>query len=143
MVPALLGERSLECAPARVFQEHAEGVAQVACAAVGRQFDRPVAGAVPRAGKPGAEPCRGRASRARSRAAQSAARSPKPASPRVPSRDSCAAARSADVSSAATASPCCRIYPATVSRVLTAPIAEAAVSTEASGLPRSLSFLSR
>src|ERR1022692_4883099 len=33
VLPALLGERPLESAPALVFGEHAEGVAQVACAA--------------------------------------------------------------------------------------------------------------
>ena len=58
VLPALLGERSLECAPVRILQEHAEGVAQVAPATACGQFDRPVAGRALRAGEPGAEPCR-------------------------------------------------------------------------------------
>src|ERR1022692_3919972 len=49
VLPALLGERPLEYALVRVFQEHAEGVAQVARAVAGRAL---------RAGEPGAEPCR-------------------------------------------------------------------------------------
>ena len=58
VLPALLGERPLEGAPARVFGERAEGTAQVARAAARGQFDRPVAGRALRAGEPGAEPCR-------------------------------------------------------------------------------------
>src|ERR1017187_4045493 len=38
--------------------------------------------------------------------------------------------------SVVTRSPCSRIYPETMSRVLAAPIAAAALRTEASGLPR-------
>src|SRR2546429_5960771 len=58
VLPALLGERPLEGAPALVSQELAEGAAQVACATARGQLDRPVAGRVLRAGEPGAEPCR-------------------------------------------------------------------------------------
>lgn len=86
---------------------------------------------------------RGRASRARSRAAQSAARSPKPASAGRPSPGRPVAARSAGISSAVTASGCCRRYAATVVRVLAVPVAAAAVSTDASGLPRLSRPLSR
>jgi hypothetical protein len=85
----------------------------------------------------------GRASRARSRAAQSEARPPKPASSRAPAQESSAAARSADISSAVTASACSRIYPDAASRLPGAPIATVAVTTEASGLPRLPNSLSR
>lgn len=40
MLPALFGERPLQRPPARVFQEYAESVAQVARAAARGQSDR-------------------------------------------------------------------------------------------------------
>jgi hypothetical protein len=58
VLPALLGERSLEGPSALVIQERAEGTAQVAGAAARGQFDRPVAGCAAQAVQPAAEPCR-------------------------------------------------------------------------------------
>src|SRR2546429_364195 len=52
VLPALLGERPFEGAPALVPQELAEGTAQVACATARRQLDRPVAGRPPRTCRP-------------------------------------------------------------------------------------------
>ena len=132
VLPALFGERPFEGAPALVFEEFAESAAQPACAAARGQFDRPVAGRTLRPGEPGAEPRRAVGGQVT-----------EPAPPRAPPRDSSAAARSAGISSAVTASPCFLTYPKTVSRVLAAPIAAAAVSTEASGPARSRSFSSR
>jgi hypothetical protein len=140
VLPALLGERPFERAPVRVFQEHAEGVAQVTRAAACGQFDRPVAGRPPRAGEPSAQPCRAVGGQVAEAGIAACAVPPRVPSP---SPGSSAAARSAGISSAVTASPGRRIYPDTVSRVSAAPVAAAAISTEASGLPRSPSFLSR
>jgi hypothetical protein len=58
VLPALLGERPLESASVLVFQECAESVAQLACTAARRPFDRPVTGSALRAGEPAAEPYR-------------------------------------------------------------------------------------
>ena len=66
VLPAPLGERPLVGPPALVLQERAEGVAQLAGATARAQSDRPVAGRAPRAGQPGAEPCRAAGASARS-----------------------------------------------------------------------------
>ena len=124
VLPALLGERPLKGAPALVFQEYAESAAQLAAQLpVGSSTDQ----------SPDSR-C-GRASRVRSRAAQSAARSPKPASPRAPAPATLAAARSADISRVVTTSLCSRTYPQTLSRVPAAPITAAASAPRRAAWP--------